>query len=739
MVLAVGQTNLFDVGQKLNSNILFPGDPDWFPTLEQWAKSPVISYDTETMRADGEASTKTDKTPLNPWKNAPRLLQVGVQFPDETVKVLMVDTLEHPDYKESQFFAILKHFSMSPERWIMMHNAMFDCLCWRVWWGWRVRNVFDTFVASNVHWAGLPVRHGLGALCERLFIEHDKEQQLSDWSDPILSPAQINYAARDVEVLFPIAKKLLRYVESTGNTQTLWDEIAFTPALIEMEFNGLPIDLDLLSKYQDEYQKAYDYYYKEINETWKQLGRKYETLGVVTERLDFSVDSKTEVPQFLEDLTGKKHDKADKQVLLQLAGEYPILGKLSLCRTLKKSIDKFKAIKEGARKHPTGQLVISGAYKQFTRSDENDEDTKDDELGAGTGRTGSGSGSRGAYQAPNLQNIPTYDKLPDEIKALGLKSIRECFRVTINPEGMFYIHDLAAAHARIAAKLSGDKLMHEIYSDDLDAHAITVTKLIRFLEDYDPATMQVTVEDVKKAKKSDPATRTPLQQLLINLRNVGKNFYYSNINDGSAFVLYRLFQSSYLNISRENSGAALTEFQALFAGLTAYMDDIKKECAIPPIDFPQDLQTLANRSARSKWFKFEKHWFYAVHPEVNGQKGRRTFRKVIRKNMKKGGTVFIGPKPADVFSATWLGIEATVMKRAAARLYRWVLDNPDIPFFVGGITHDELDSWGLGSYPEAAQALIESMDGEMYQVTQPIPAGPDTKPEEVIVNSWNDK
>jgi hypothetical protein len=204
-------------------------------------------------------------------------------------------------------------------------------------------------------------------------------------------------------------------------------------------------------------------------------------------------------------------------------------------------------------------------------------------------------------------------------------------------------------------------------------------------------------------------------------------------------VLYLLFPSSYLKISRENSSAALTEFQNLFAGLTAFMDSIKKECAIPPVDFPQELQALAPRSTRSKWFKFDKHWYYAVHPEINGQRGRRTFRKVIRKNMKKGGTIFIGPKPADVFSATWLGIEATVMKRAATLVYHWCLRNPDIPFFMGGITHDELDCWALGSYPEAAQVLIQAMDSEMYRVTNPIPAGPDTKPEEIIVSSWNDK
>jgi hypothetical protein len=456
------------------------------------------------------------------------------------------------------------------------------------------------------------------------------------------------------------------------------------------------------------------------------------------------VDSKTQVPQLIEEVTGQNMTKADKQVLLQLGEQYPVLKKLSLCRTLKKSLDKFKSIDQAKRKHPTGLWVVSGAYKQFTKSKGDDDDGKED-FGAGTGRTGSGAGSGGAYLAPNLQNFPTQDKLPDDIKALGLRSVRECFCVPARDNGgvsgCFYIHDLAAAHARIAAYLSGDELMKWIYDDEKrDAHAITVTKLIRYLENYDASTMTVDESDVKAAKALKGAMRSELQELLVTLRNVGKNFYYSCLNDGGAFVLYRLFQSSGLDISMDGCEAALVEYFQLYKGLGQFLDAVRSDCEIPPLDFPEDIKTIRPRSAKSNWFKWiDGSWYYRVQPEVQGVKTRKVNRKVRIKPMKAGGMIALGPKPADVLSATWLGIEATAMKQAGALVYEWLCEHPESEFYLGAITHDELDGWSLAPEPAAAAVLVGAMDHSFGAMIAPIPAGPPTDPLSIIGYNWSDK
>lgn len=733
----MGQMQLFGSTDKLNENILFPGDPRWWDTLERWRVSAVIAYDCET-RPLGRGK----KTALNPWKNAPRLHQVGVKMPDGTVNVLMVDTDAYPDYQDSKFFKMLEVFATHPQRWVLIQNGMFDFLCWRVWYGWRVRSVFDCFVASNLQWAGLPVKHSLGAQCDRYGIEIDKTEQTSDWGAPVLTASQLNYAARDVEVLFSLAEKYNRFLAVQKQEQIMWAEMRFLPALVEMEFNGLPLDVELLHQYQAQYQEAYDTYYQEVNQVWKQYSPK--VMGTVVQRSDLQVDSKTQVPQLIEEVTGQNMTKADKQVLLQLGEQYPVLKKLSLCRTLKKSLDKFKSIDQAKRKHPTGLWVVSGAYKQFTKSKGDDDDGKED-FGAGTGRTGSGAGSGGAYLAPNLQNFPTQDKLPDDIKALGLRSVRECFCVPARDNGgvsgCFYIHDLAAAHARIAAYLSGDELMKWIYDDEKrDAHAITVTKLIRYLENYDASTMTVDESDVKAAKALKGAMRSELQELLVTLRNVGKNFYYSCLNDGGAFVLYRLFQSSGLDISMDGCEAALVEYFQLYKGLGQFLDAVRSDCEIPPLDFPEDIKTIRPRSAKSNWFKWiDGSWYYRVQPEVQGVKTRKVNRKVRIKPMKAGGMIALGPKPADVLSATWLGIEATAMKQAGALVYEWLCEHPESEFYLGAITHDELDGWSLAPEPAAAAVLVGAMDHSFGAMIAPIPAGPPTDPLSIIGYNWSDK
>jgi DNA polymerase I-like protein with 3'-5' exonuclease and polymerase domains len=734
----VGQMQLFGCTDTINSNILFPGDSRWWETMEVWSRSAAIAYDTETY-----STARGKKAALNPWKNSPRLFQVGVQMPDKSVRVMMVDTDQHPNYKESQYFKLLTHFMTSPDRWVIMQNGMFDLLCWRVWYGIRPRCIFDTFIASNLQWAGLPVKHSLGAQCDRYGIEIDKSEQSSDWGAPVLSAAQINYAARDVEVLFPLAEKYHRYLTIQGQSEVMWVEMRFLCALVEMEFNGLPVDTEMLSTYRAQYQEAYDRYYAEVNQVWK--SHSPPVMGVVVQRSDLQVDSKTLTQQFVHEVTGQKVAKADKQILLQLGEQHPILKKLSLCRTLKISLDKFDAIDKAKRKHPTGLWVVSGAFKQFSKSAGDDDGTGgDDAYGAGTGRTGSGSGSRGAYLAPNLQNIPTQSKLPDDIKALGLRSIRECFRVPsfgFAPHpGCFYIHDLAAAHARIAAYLSGDKLMKEIYDTDVDAHAITVTKLIKYLEDFDAATMTVNPEDVKLANKMKKHPDiTWLQKLLIRLRDVGKNFYYGCLNDGGAFVLYRLFQSSGLNISMENCEAALEEYFKLYEGLGTFLQSIRDACEIPPVDLPETYKTLKPRSQKSAWFKFGDAYYYKVQSRPGTLLGRRVSRKVRIKPMKAGGDIALGPKPADVLSAIWLGTEATAMKQAAAIVYEWHVEHPEVEFYLGGIVHDELDGWSLTPQPESARVMIGAMDNCFGNLIAPIPAGPVTRYDQIIVNSWSDK
>jgi hypothetical protein len=787
-VIPLAQMNLFEVGSVVKPNILFPGDPGWWTALAWWTEAGIISADTETF-----STARGKKAALHPWKNQPRLLQVGIVSPvTNKPGTVMLDFMNFPPASELQrvkvpksfavwkqltrqnwwvflqtpqhqawfyFIGLLKTYVESKDLWVIIQNGMFDLLCWRVWWGWRGRSIFDTFVASNIVWAGLPVSHSLGAIVERIAIvvpglTIKKDQGASDWAQPELSPAQINYAARDCEVLFPLAHWLVKIADSSHLTDCLWDEIHFTPALVEMEYNGLAVDTTKLDRMHTQYQEVYQHYYDQVNAEWKRLASKHTTLGTVIARSELGIDNKNDCAQLIQDLTGKTWfttnskgkripRSSDKETLLTLAKEYPILGQLSICRTIKKSLDKFESIKKGLRKHrESGHWVVSGALKQFASQTE---DSSGEDAGAGTGRTGSGaSGNNAAYTAPNIQNIPTADKLPDELIELGLPSIRECFAVTGHPHGCYYIHDLAAAHAREAAKLSRDPLMAEIYFKDLDAHAMTVLRLIKYLDAYDSNTMgNLTVADVKAAKKLAQNMRSHLQQILVNLRDVGKNYYYACLNGSGFDTLFRLFNQFALFIQKEKCEAAWKEFFELYAGLKAYLETLKAESQIPPLNFPPGQQTKRPRSAQSKWQQFNGKWYYPVQHQINGIWTGRVYREIKSyRDKQTNQPVWYGPSAPAIYSATWLRIETQVMKRAGTRFYLWLLEHPEYPVYLGNITHDELDAWSCDRYPEVAQTLIDCMNGEMFRFIAPIPAEDITKPttpEQVMVLSWNDK
>lgn len=75
--------------------------------------------------------------------------------------------------------------------------------------------IYCTKIASKLS-RPTAAKHSLKNVCHDLLgIELSKEQQLSDWSRPTLTPEQIKYAALDVAYLHPIKKKLDALLKKT--------------------------------------------------------------------------------------------------------------------------------------------------------------------------------------------------------------------------------------------------------------------------------------------------------------------------------------------------------------------------------------------------------------------------------------------------------------------------------------------------------------------------------------------
>jgi DNA polymerase I len=144
----------------------------------------------------------------------------------------------------------------------VIHNAKFELSMIQASQDRRfsVKNLFCTMLASQVCWSGyyhlIPaskatkfpwkkgrVEHNLEALAERhLGLKMDKSCQTSDWSAEILSPEQMQYAAKDAEVLLPLHKILQELLQKNNLEHIAELEFKALPAVVEIELTGLPID-----------------------------------------------------------------------------------------------------------------------------------------------------------------------------------------------------------------------------------------------------------------------------------------------------------------------------------------------------------------------------------------------------------------------------------------------------------------------------------------------------------------
>ena len=81
------------------------------------------------------------------------------------------------------------------------------------------------------------------ALARRhLGIEMDKSFQISDWGSGTLSSEQIEYAAKDAEVLLPLHNILTDLLKKNRLEHVADLEFRALPAVVEIELAGLPID-----------------------------------------------------------------------------------------------------------------------------------------------------------------------------------------------------------------------------------------------------------------------------------------------------------------------------------------------------------------------------------------------------------------------------------------------------------------------------------------------------------------
>ena len=285
-----------------------------------------------------------------------------------------------------------------------------------------------------------------------LKIQLDKSQQRSNFSQTILTPRQLQYAAVDAAILLDLVPILTRRLKVARLMNIAEIEFEAVSAVAGMELNGMLLDAAKMSILNQELCAKKQTYLDELKVL--NPGRRIQ-LSFFPETADtVNLDSPSQVLKALKAL-GIPVNSTGKKVLIPLQNEYPIIKTLLEYRKYSKLISTYV---QGLPTHinPTTGRIHPSYLQCGTRS------------------------GRFACRNPNLQNIPRD------------KAVRCCF---IAQPGYTIIRaDYSQIELRIVAKISGESRMIEAYKNGEDLHTLTASLITG------KPICEITAEDRRLAK-----------------------------------------------------------------------------------------------------------------------------------------------------------------------------------------------------------------------------------------------
>lgn len=175
-----------------------------------------VAVDTETMG-------------LNPRRD--KLCLVQLSAGDGNAHLVQLD-------RDSYAAPNLRALMENPAITKIFHYARFDVAVLKQYLGVTVGPIYCTKIASRLA-RTYTDRHGLKDLVRELLgIELNKQQQSSDWGQPILSDAQKQYAALDVLYLHEIRQRLDMMLAREGRTELAQACFGFLPVRAALDLAG---------------------------------------------------------------------------------------------------------------------------------------------------------------------------------------------------------------------------------------------------------------------------------------------------------------------------------------------------------------------------------------------------------------------------------------------------------------------------------------------------------------------
>jgi len=266
------------------------------------------------------------------------------------------------------------------------------------------------------------------------------------------------YAGEDADITWQLAvlfKSLLKKEGIEALSSSI--EMPLVKVLMEMEHQGVKLDLEVLRKFAEELRGDIIRVEKEI----------HEIAGV-----EFNIGSPKQLGEILFDrmkiVEGAKKTKSKQyatgeEVLVQLTDKHPVVVKVLEYRSLKKLLSTYV--------EALPQLVKSKTHKIHTSFNQ---------AVVTTGRLSSNN--------PNLQNIP--------IREDRGREIRRAF-IPEKKENLFLSADYSQIELRLMAHLSEDPVMIDAFVNDADIHTATAAKINKIDQE------QVTREMRSRAKTAN--------------------------------------------------------------------------------------------------------------------------------------------------------------------------------------------------------------------------------------------
>lgn len=438
-------------------------------TTEQFDEARAALWESPRLCVDFET------TGLDARVHEPRLLQLCTTKVDEEERTVWVlDLFKLPSIDG------LKELLCSREM-LLFHNANFD-LQYMLKIGINYTGkIFDTFIAERCLVAGQKekkvspntqkvffgdVSCSLKAVASRrLDLEVDKEQQVSDWSKSELEDEQIEYAAKDVDILPQIAQLQLNELASENLLDLYSLESKVIPVVALMCHYGFNVDVNKLSvlkaRKQQELETATRLFCESLDRRLpdeKKLPRRVDGTFAIGKnaKKEFNPGSNVQCVKYFNEIgTALPTDGVTgKQTLSQVAlAEFDsddetlnLLRKRTKLETALAHVEKIRT-----NINPIDGRMHSG-YNTY---------------GANSGRFTSSGAKRNTGNKPKILWGINIQQVPRD------KEFRECFIPTKGYK--FIIADYSQIELRLGAELINIPQMINAFKDGQDLHTLTAS------------------------------------------------------------------------------------------------------------------------------------------------------------------------------------------------------------------------------------------------------------------------